>query len=341
MTPDERTLFRAVAERDPPRKRVRELWAVVGRRGGKDSIASLIACYSAAFVNYGGILRPGEAASILCLAVDKAQASIVEKYARAYFARIALLKSLVARETGDGLELTTEAELSVLQSSFRNVRGRSVACAVLDEVDFWRSETTANPDVEVYQALIPSLATTAGAMLVGISPPYRRSGLLYTKWKDHYGHGDDDVLVVRGSSRVFNPTLPEKIVEDALRHDSAAARAEWRDDVSAFLSRELIEGAVDKGVVARPPEAGVDYHAFADPSGGLGDSFTAAVAHRDADGRCVLDCLHETRAPFDPAQATLEIAKTLKAYGIVRVIGDRYAGSWSAANLAATIFPTR
>jgi hypothetical protein len=92
--------------------------------------------------------------------------------------------------------------------------------------------------------------------------------------------------------------------------------SEWRDDIAAFLSRELIEAAVDWNVAVRPPQAGVDYHAFADPSGGLGDSFTAAVAHRDADGWCVLDCLNETVAPFDPAQATAEIAATLKAYGI-------------------------
>jgi hypothetical protein len=91
--------------------------------------------------------------------------------------------------------------------------------------------------------------------------------------------------------------LPQKIVDDALKRDPAAARAEWfgewRDDIAAFLSRELIEAAVSRGVTVRPPQAGLDYHAFADPSGGLGDAYTAAVAHREADGSCVLDCLHD------------------------------------------------
>ena len=82
------------------------------------------------------------------------------------------------RETADGVELTTGAELDVLASNFRNVRGRSIACVVMDEVAFWRSESTANPDVETYQALVPSLATIPGSMLVGISTPYRRAGLL-------------------------------------------------------------------------------------------------------------------------------------------------------------------
>jgi hypothetical protein len=332
MDAEEIKLFRAVAQRDPPRRRVRELWCIVGRRGGKDSIASAIACYSAAFVDYGRLLRPGEQASILALAVDKAQASIVQKYTQAYFSEIPLLRGLVKRETADGLELSTGAALDVLASNFRGVRGRSIACVVLDECAFWRSETTNNPDVETYQALVPSPATIPGAMLIGISTPYRRAGLLYQKHRDYFGQDDDDVLVVHGASRTFNPLLPEKIVEDALKRDPAAARAEWlgewRSDISAFLSRELIESAVDRNVVVRLPEPGVDYHAFADPSGGLGDSFTCAVAHRDADGRAVLDALHETVAPFDPAQATREIAGVLKAYGVTRVVGDKYAGAW-------------
>ena len=343
MTPEELALFRAVAQRDPPKRRVRELWCVVGRRGGKDSIASGVACFASGFIDYRKILRPGEAASVLCLAVDKAQASIVQKYTQSYFTKIPLLRGLVTRETSDGLDLSTGAELSVQASNFRNVRGRSVALCVMDECAFWRSETTANPDAEVYQALVPSLATIPGAMLIGISTPYRRAGLLYHKWKDHFGQADDDVLVVHGGSRVFNPTLPERIVADALKRDAAAARAEWlaewRDDIAAFLSRELIEGAVDRGVTVRPRQAGLDYRAFADPSGGLGDSFACAVAHREAStgsagGAVVLDALHETVPPFDPAQATADIAKTLKAYGITKVIGDKYAAQWPVAEFS-------
>ncbi len=71
-----------------------------------------------------------------------------------------------------------------------------------------------------------------------------------------------------------------------------------------------------------------------DPSGGLGDSFACAIAHKEDDGRCVLDCLHETVAPFDPAQATAEIAKTLKAYGVTKVIGDKYAAQWPVSEFS-------
>ena len=145
-----------------------------------------------------------------------------------------------------------------------------------------------------------------------------------------------------GAASSIRP-LPERIVADALKRDAAAARAEWlaewRDDIAAFLSRELIEGAVDRGVTVRPRQAGLDYHAFADPSGGLGDSFACAVAHREAStgsagGAVVLDALHETVPPFDPAVATADIAKTLKAYGITKVIGDKYAAQWPVAEFS-------
>ena len=245
LTDLELALFMNVAERLPPRKRVRELWIIGGRRGGKDSIASLVATWFGAFVDYEGLLRPGELATVLCLAVDRDQARIVLNYTRAYFERIDMLRGLIRRETLNGLDIGDLVELIVLASNFRAVRGRSIACVIFDEAAFWRDESSASPDIETYNAVVPGLATIPGAMLIGISSPYRRGGLLYEKWKAHYGKNDDDVLVVVAPSRTLNPSLDQKLVDDAMARDPAVARAEWlaewRDDVSTFLPRELID----------------------------------------------------------------------------------------------------
>ena len=252
MSDDELELFRSVAERDPPRNRVRELWIIGGRRAGKDSVASAIAAWAAAGTDYRAMLRPGEQASVLCLACDRQQARIVLRYTRAYFAQNDMLGRLVTGETADGLTLSTRAELMVATNSFRSIRGRTIACVILDECAFWRDEQSASPDVETYNAIVPGLATIPGSMMIGISSPYRRGGLLYQKWKDHYGKADDDVLVIRAPSRTLNPTLDPRIIDEALARDPAVARAEWlaewRDDIATFLSRELIESAVDLGV---------------------------------------------------------------------------------------------
>ena len=80
MTAEELDFFSQVAEREPPQQRVRELWVVGGRRGGKDSIASLIITYIAAMFDgkrrtIGGVtlpaLRRGERGTIFCLARDR------------------------------------------------------------------------------------------------------------------------------------------------------------------------------------------------------------------------------------------------------------------------------
>jgi hypothetical protein len=310
---------------------VKELWIIAGRRAGKDSIASLIAAWFGAFVNYDNLLRPGETANVMCLAVDRPQAKIVLGYTKGYFDRIQMLRGLVTRETQDGLELSTGVDLTVMASNFRSVRGRSIALAILDEVAFFRSEESANPDSETYAALVPGLATIPGSMLIGMSSPHRRSGLLFEKWRGYFGKNDDSVLVIRAPSRVLNPTLDQKIVADAMQRDPAVARAEWlaewRDDVSIFLSRELIEAAVDSGVMARPPRSGVVYHAFADPSGGAADSFTAAVSHAEGES-IVLDCLVEIPAPFNPTSAVNTIAAALKPYKIGAIVSDRYGHGW-------------
>ena len=267
----------------------------------------------------------------MCLACDRDQAKIVKRYISGYFQTIPLLRPLVARETDDGLELTNRVEIVVATNSFRAVRGRTIVCAIFDEVAFWRSEDSATPDFETYNAITPGLATLPGAMLVGISSPYRRSGLLFDRWRKHYGTPSDSVLVVKGPSRAFNPLLPQSIVDEALERDPEAARAEWmaewRSDLADFLDRELIESAVDAGVVVRPPRPGLRYQAFADPSGGRGDSFTCAIAHSEKNVS-ILDCLFERRAPFDPYLVAADIAGLLRSYGLSEVTGDRYAAEW-------------
>jgi len=330
-SPAEVALFRSVAERDPPKKRVRELWVRAGRRAGKDSIASAIAAHAAAFGDYRANLRPGERATVACLAVDRAQAKILLRYTRSFFRDIPMLKRLVDSETADGLMLNNGVEIAINTNNFRAVRGRSIVCAVLDEVAFYRDEGSANPDIETYNAIIPGMITIPDAMLVGISSPYRKSGLLYAKDRDHYGRDSDDVLVVGGPSIAFNPTLKQKDIDKLVAADPAAGRSEWlglyRDDIASYLDRDLVEGLVDHGVTARPPIPGVRYRSGTDPSGGSKDSFTMAVCH-DEGNAAIVDCIVEIRAPFNPTSATEQMASVLKSYGLAETTGDRYAAAW-------------
>jgi hypothetical protein len=335
MTSNEIEFFRSVAGRDPPKKRVRELWCVIGRSGGKDSIASLIAAYAGALFQPGRTLRPGERAMVSCLACDREQAKIVLDYTRSYFNEIPALKEMVVRENASGFELSNSVDVFIATNSPRAVRGRTVLCAILDECAFYRDEKTSTPDTELYRAIKPGLARMPNSMLIGISTPYRKTGLLYQIFQDYYGQNDeDDILVVRAPSVVFNPTLDQAYMERERRRDPAAMASEYeaqfRDDLSGWATRDLIEAAVDQGVKVRPPAKGVRYFAFADPSGGGSDSFTAAISHVEGDRIAVLDCLIEIKPGpgFRTDAAVAHIAGVLKSYGLYTVTGDHYAERW-------------
>jgi hypothetical protein len=268
----------------------------------------------------------------MLLASDRDQAKIILGYTRSYFSDIPMLKAMVQRETATGFELVNNVDVAISTNSFRAVRGRAVLCAVLDEISFWQDENSANPDEEVLAAIKPALASLPGSMVIGISSPYRKKGLLYNRFKKHFGK-DGDILVVRGATRLLNPTIDQSIIDEALEEDAPSAKAEWlaefRDDIGGWADYATIEAAVDRGVTVRPPlsNRGFVYQSFCDPSGGARDSFTAAVAHEEG-GIATLDCIHEIRSPFNPTAATMEIANLLKTYGLSATKGDRYGAAW-------------
>jgi hypothetical protein len=188
--------FHAVAgDRDPPVRRVKELWVIADRRSGKDSIASAIATCSA-LTDYRQYLRPGERASVLCLAVDRLQAKIVNRYVRGYFSSVPLLQRLAMRETDDGLELNNACEVVVATNSYRSVRGRTISAVILDEVAFWKDEDSANPDIETYTLagrLPPFMCVRARARLVALAGYLAMAGhlamaecLLLKRCRDRY-----------------------------------------------------------------------------------------------------------------------------------------------------------
>jgi hypothetical protein len=331
MTESEVDFVRTVAERDPPEKPVRELWIIAGRRAGKDSIASLVSAHAAAFFSHADRLRPNERPLVLNLATDRDQARICLGYTRSFFTNIPTLASMVTRETKSGFELSNGIDVVIGTNDFRAVRGRAIALAILDECAFYASENSSSPDIETYRALTPGMATLPGSMLIGISSPYRRGGLLWQKFKDHYGK-PGDVLIVKAASKLLNPTLDQSIIDQALVDDPEAAKSEWlgefRNDLAAYIDLETIEAAVDRGVTVRPSRRDAKPFAFLDPSGGMRDSFTCAVATRENDGTVVLDSLIEVRAPFNPTQATEQISAALKERGITTAQSDKYGAAW-------------
>jgi hypothetical protein len=136
----------------------------------------------------------------------------------------------------------------------------------------------------------------------------------------------------------MNPQLSEKVVAKAYADDPQRAKAEfgseWRDDLAQFLDPALVDAAVDRGVLTRPPRPGVRYHCFVDVSGGVADAYALGIASKDGD-KIVLDCLVSRKAPFNPQSVTADMAKVAKQYGIGQVVGDRYSAQWAVQSWAS------
>jgi len=133
-----------------------EAWLLCGRRSGKSRIMSFIAVLLATFKDYTPFLAPGERAVIGIFASDRDQAQVIFQYCRALLVDTSMLSGLIVRETADELQLGNSVTLGVYTSSYRSIRGRTLAAAILDEVAFWRADDSKNPCAAVIAALRPS-----------------------------------------------------------------------------------------------------------------------------------------------------------------------------------------
>jgi hypothetical protein len=330
LSDDERETFKLLTGRDrEPGQRVEEAVFVVGRRGGKSRAMATLATYIAGLCRHP--LVRGEKGILLCVAPDQRQASIVLDYATAAFEQSPILEQLIAKRTSDALELTNGINLEVRSSSFRRLRGPTYIAVIADEAAFWYSdEFSANVDSEILNSIRPGLSTTGGPLIIA-SSPYARRGVLFELHKRHFGVDGDAILVAQGTSRDFNPSLPQSVVDRALERDHAAASAEYlarfRSDIETFVAYEVVQSCIGDHL-EMAPLAKHRYFGFVDPASGSGqDSFSLAVSRRDGE-RIVIDCIREARPPFSPEVVIEDFAKLLRAYRITSVTGDRYAGEF-------------
>jgi hypothetical protein len=259
LTDEERAIFAKLTGRErEPGERVDELWCVIGRRGGKSRAIAALLVYLATMADYRASWFRASAASCCawrgrksrlrwCLSMSPASSTMRQSWRR---------WSSVAADSLTLFNRGATIVIAVRAASFRSVRGLTCVAAVADEIAFWQAEdSSANPDTEILRAVRPTLLTTHGP-LIAISSPYARRGELWTTFKRHYGaQGDPRILVAHAASREMNPTLRQADIDREMDRDPAAGLAEYgaefRTDISAFVSQEVIDGCVAHG--RQPP----------------------------------------------------------------------------------------
>ena len=113
---------------------------------------------------------------MLMLAPTVGQSKLAFNYCLGFIEASPILRQQIESVTADEICLKGGIVISVHPASFPSVRGRTVVVAIFDEGAFWNDEGSALSDKEAYRAILPALATTGG-MLIGISSPYRKTGL--------------------------------------------------------------------------------------------------------------------------------------------------------------------
>lgn len=334
MTSEELEVFKIHTGRErPPSQPVREGFLIIGRRGGKSRIAALVTTFLACFRNYS--FAPGEKGVAMLISVDRRQSRVCYRYVDGIFNSIPVLGDLIERRTADCIDLRNNVSIEIHTASFRSLRGYSVCCAVCDEISFWRSEESQNPDKEIIDSIRPGMSSVPSSMLIGISSPYSRKGVLWASYKKYYGVESDRVLIWVGDTMSMNPTVDPGIIDEAFAEDSVVAASEYgrdgtiqfRQDLESFVDRAVVEACVIQGRFELPYLKDFKYTAFCDPSGGSSDSMTLAIGHRE-NNRVVLDAIRERKPPFSPEDVILEFVQTLNTYRVQAVRGDKYGGEW-------------
>lgn len=123
LTAEELAVFSSVAgNRAPPRRRVRELWCVIGRRSGKSRIAAALAVFIALFTKHR--LAKGERGMILVLASSVEQSRVVFGYVRAFLTESPILAGEIAETTANEIRLKNGVVIAIHANSFKTILAR-------------------------------------------------------------------------------------------------------------------------------------------------------------------------------------------------------------------------
>jgi hypothetical protein len=127
LTVAERKVFRQFTGREKePGARIEEGLFLIGRRGGKDRAAAVVATYLAALVDWSGVLAKGETGLVLCVGADKMQATVQRNYIEGVFDGSAMLSSLLVGKTADAIELTSSISIEVRAANLPRTAWRGI-----------------------------------------------------------------------------------------------------------------------------------------------------------------------------------------------------------------------
>jgi len=239
MTKAETAIFRRCTGRTvAPTAKHREGWLVCGRRSRKTAISSLVGVYEGAYRDHSRYLAPGERAIIPMVAKNKADAQQLHDYVLAIF-RAGLTWMLKLPVTGEAkvesIALVNQCDYMIRPASISAMRSRSVPLALFDEIAFWPGEGYADPDKTLVDSVKPGQSEVPDPLLLGLSSPYGRRGVLWDRYVSHYGEDNPRVLVWKAPTLYMNG--PVEIRDEAWAWNDRLIRSKHdRGEVGEYIA---------------------------------------------------------------------------------------------------------
>jgi hypothetical protein len=289
-----------------------ELHLVVGRRGTKTLLASIISAYEAYKVLTVGDGNPhkfygipyGEDIYIINVALSQDQAGVLFSMIRQRFMDAPFFKNRIANGTTTEIRLYTDSDLkrkkekSMLEikgsvsilcghSNPDTLRGKSAVLILFDELAFY-DEAGKTPGSAFYNALEPStkkFKKFGDGRLVEISSPNTMSGIFYDIFKN--ARSTDNILSFHLPTWSINKDIPyESLAEERKRNPENFAieyGAQWAR--SGTFGNYFDAGLVDRcirGDIAPQsrPQHGLNYYLHVDPASN-GNRYVAVLVAKE------------------------------------------------------------
>lgn len=306
---------------------------ILGRRAGKsDKLASNIALYEACARSHK--LSTGQKGVVMIVAPEtKRQAGIVFDLIRDKLEASPVLCKMIEGITKTCITLNNGTEVQIYPCSIGKVRGESLICFIGDECAHWKVKGV-DVDIDVLDSVRPGLDFPHSKM-IKISTPWMMKGEIFQDYKQYWGKPESDVLVFRGSTKLFRPQYSDRKLARAKKRSPVAYRTEYlaffREDLSTMFDPFIVDKAINYDrPLELPYTEGVSYVCFVDVAGGGGsDAYALAIAHLEAE-KVIIDVVRSRPPKFNPDAVTAQYCELLKAYKIREVQGDKYSGDWAS-----------
>jgi hypothetical protein len=327
---------------------------IVGRRGGKTTLAAALSCFCSIKEDWSKYLEKTPVATILILSPTKELSQEILEIVRNMYQNSPVLNRLIDTkkrntqstfnikvpfiEIVDGKEQVhfSRVQIKVGAASKKTTRGIAACAVICDEISFWGTdEKFAETDVDILRAVKPAQAQFKDKfLLIKLSSPGIKQGVLYDEYQKRF-ELPESYAVFKAPSWVWNPSkFTEGFLRTELDLDPTGFASEYRgdfvDSLSDFISPESLDATILKGKTFLTPEAkGEDavYTAAIDAAF-KGDrfAFTVMGQHGARIKQYVMNTWQGTRKdPVKSREVAQYISTVCKEFGISRVHADQYA----------------